>query len=44
MYNNIMFINEASEMEADQINLDFLTGDVNISMFNDLEKVKILKK
>ena len=44
MYNNIYFTNSISKMNADKINLDLLTGDIIVQMFESSEKVKIKSK
>ena len=44
MYNNIYFTNSISKMNADKINLDLLTGDIIVQMFESSEKIKIKSK
>jgi hypothetical protein len=44
MYNNIYFTNSVSKMNADKINLDLLTGDIIVQMFESSEKIKIKSK
>ena len=44
MYNNIYFTNSISKMNADKINLDLLTGDIIVQMFENSEKIKIKSK
>ena len=44
MYNNIVFVNKNTQINADQINMNLLNGDINIKMFQEEKKIKILKK
>ena len=44
MYNNIVFVNEDTQINADQVNMNLLNGDINIKMFQEEKKIKILKK
>lgn len=44
MYNNIVFVDENTQINADQINMNLLNGDINIKMFQEEKKIKILKK
>ena len=44
MYNNIVFVDENTQVNADQVNMDLLNGDINIKMFQEEKKIKILKK
>jgi hypothetical protein len=44
MYNNIVFVNKNTQINADQINMNLLNGDINIQMFQEEKKIKILKK
>ena len=44
MYNNIVFVDENTQINADQVNMDLLNGDINIKMFEEEKKIKILKK
>lgn len=44
MYNNIVFVDENTQINADQVNMNLLTGDINIKMFQEEKKIKILKK
>ena len=44
MYNNIYFLNDFSDLKADKITFDLLNGDVNVNMFDNSNKIKILKK
>ena len=44
MYNNIVFVDENTQINADQVNMNLLNGDINIKMFKEEKKIKILKK
>ena len=44
MYNNIVFVDENTQINADQVNMNLLNGDINIKMFEEEKKIKILKK
>ena len=44
MYNNIVFVDEDTQINADQVNINLLNGDINIKMFQKEKKIKILKK
>tara|TARA_Y100001970_G_scaffold287598_1_gene412679 strand:- start:11927 stop:12514 length:588 start_codon:yes stop_codon:yes gene_type:complete len=44
IYNNILYANNTSELEADFIDFDLLTGDININMFKNEDKIKIINK
>ena len=44
MYNNVFFKNETSRAKADQINMNFLTGNINIKMNEKSKKIEINKK
>jgi len=44
MYNNIIFVDENTQINADQVNMNLLNGDINIKMFQEEKKIKILKK
>jgi hypothetical protein len=44
MYNNIVFVDENTQINADQVNMNLLNGDINIKMFQEEKKIKILKK
>ena len=44
MYNNIVFADENTQINADQVNMNLLNGDINIIMFQEDKKIKILKK
>ena len=43
IYNNIMFYNNDSEVIADKIFFDLANGDIKINMYNDNNKVNIIK-
>ena len=44
MYNNIVFVDKDTQINADQVNMNLLNGDINIKMFEEEKKIKILKK
>ena len=44
MYNNIKFLDQDLKVNADEISLDLLYGDVYIKMFDDKNKIQIIKK
>ena len=44
MYNDIVFVDKNTQINADQINMNLLHGDINIKMFEEEKKIKILKK
>ena len=44
IYNNIKYFDNKIISTADEIEFDFIDGDINIKMFDKNEKVKILKK
>ena len=43
MYNNVFFKNDTSNAKADLINMNFLTGNINIKMYEESKKIKINK-
>ena len=43
MYNNVFFKNDTSNAKADLINMNFLTGNINIKMYEESIKIKINK-
>ena len=43
MYNNIEFSNNDSKVLADKIFFDLANGDIKINMYNDNNKVSIIK-
>ena len=44
MYNDIVFVDKNTQINADQVNMNLLNGDINIKMFEEEKKIKILKK
>jgi len=44
MYSDIRFINNNSELAADLIDFNLLSGDISVSMYDREEKIKISKK
>ena len=44
MYNNVFFNNKTSKAKADLISMNFLTGNINIQMYQKNEKIKINKE
>ena len=44
MYNNVFFKNNSSNAKADLINLNFLTGNINIKMYEKNKKIEVNKK
>ena len=44
MYNNIVFVDKDIQINADQVNMNLLNGDINIKMFEEEKKIKILTK
>ena len=44
MYNNVFFNNKTSKAKADLISMNFLTGNINIQMYEKNEKIKINKE
>ena len=44
MYNDIVFVDKSTQINADQVNMNLLNGDINIKMFEEEKKIKILKK
>ena len=44
MYNNIVFVDTNTQINADQVNMNLLNGDINIKMFQEEKKIKILRK
>ena len=43
MYNNVFFNNKTSKVKADLINMNFLTGNINIKMYEKSKKIEINK-
>jgi len=44
IYNNVILDNSLSKINADIVNIDLLSGNINVDMFNKSNKVKFLKK
>ena len=44
MYNNVFFKNDTSNAKADLINMNFLTGNINIKMYEENKKIEVNKK
>ena len=44
MYNDIVFVDKNTQINADQVNMNLLNGDINIKMFEEEKKIKILKR
>ncbi len=44
MYNNVTFVDENTQINADQVNMNLLNGDINIEMFQEEKMIKILKR
>ena len=44
IYNNIKYFDNKIISTADEIEFDYIKGDINIKMFDKNEKIKILKK
>ena len=44
MYSDIRFVNSNSELAADLIDFNLLSGDISVSMYGKEEKIKISKK
>ena len=44
IYNNVKFNNNISKIDADIINIDLLKENISVDMFNESNKVNILKK
>jgi len=44
MYNNVFFNNKTSKVKADLINMNFLTGNINIKMYEKSKKIEINNK
>tara|TARA_Y100001970_G_scaffold217913_1_gene267062 strand:+ start:3325 stop:3912 length:588 start_codon:yes stop_codon:yes gene_type:complete len=43
MYNNIKYLDRETMLNADEISFNLLNGDVNIKMFEEKNKIKIIK-
>ena len=44
IYDNVSFDNNLSKINADIINIDLLSGNINVDMYNKSNKVRFLKK
>ena len=44
IYNNVILDNNLSKINADVVNIDLLSGNINVDMFDKSNKVKFLKK
>ena len=44
MYNNIKYLDQNLNLNADEISLDLLYGDVYIKMFDEKNKIQVIKK
>tara|TARA_Y100000590_G_scaffold459641_1_gene617224 strand:+ start:1652 stop:2245 length:594 start_codon:yes stop_codon:yes gene_type:complete len=44
MYNNIKYLDQNLNLNADEISLDLLYGDVYIKMFDEKNKIQVFKK
>ena len=44
IYDNVIFDNNLSKINADIINIDLASGNINVDMFNKSNKVRFLKK
>ena len=44
IYDNVIFDNNLSKINADIINIDLESGNINVDMFNKSNKVRFLKK
>jgi len=44
MYNNVYYTNDFLNSKADKIDVDLITGDIDISMYDENEKIKITRK
>ena len=44
IYNNVILNNNLSKINADVVNIDLLSGNINVDMFDKSNKVKFLKK
>ncbi len=43
MYNNIKYLDRDTMLNADEISFNLLNGDVNIKMFDEKKRIKIIK-
>ena len=44
MYNNVYYTNSFLDSKADKIDVDLISGDIDISMYDENEKIKIIRK
>jgi hypothetical protein len=44
MYNNVYYTNSFLNSKADKIDVDLVSGDIDISMYDENEKIKIIRK
>ena len=44
IYNNVTFNSNISKIISDTVNIDLLTGNINVDMYNKTNKVNFLKK
>ena len=44
MYNNVYYTNSFLNSKADKIDVDLINGDIDISMYDENEKIKIIRK
>ena len=44
MYNNVYYTNNFLNSKADKIDVDLISGDIDISMYDENEKIKIIRK
>ena len=44
IYNNVILENDVSKVNADILNIDLLNGDISVDMFEESNKIKVLKK
>ena len=44
MYNNVYYTNSFLNSQADKIDVDLISGDIDISMYDENEKIKIMRK
>ncbi len=44
IYNDVSFNSNLSKIKADIVNIDLLSGNINVDMFDKSNKVKLLKK
>ena len=44
MYNNVYYTNNFLNSKADKIDVDLISGDIDISMYDENDKIKIIRK